>query len=246
MEAPTVSKRVDQKQAARFVREQLARERQRRRTIVVSVVAGAVVLIAGLIGWGIWQSQKPSTYAIPAGVTGDGGDNGAVRVAGDGPVTVEVYLDYLCPACRQFESDTNSTVDQLLTAKKITLVWHPLAFLDDRSTTRYSTRSANAAACATDAGKLKEYGNALYANQPSEGSAGLSDDKLIDIGGNVGLNAPSFAQCVRDQKYAGWIAHVTDLAARRGVTGTPTIYVNGKVLTDHSPDGLKAAVAAAS
>jgi protein-disulfide isomerase len=246
MEALTVSKRVDRKQAARFVREQLAKERRQRRMVAISVVAGAIVIVAALVGLVVSQSQKPNTgTAPPAGVTSDGGDNGAVRVAGEGPVKVEVYLDFLCPVCRQFESDTGPTIDQLLTDKKITLIWHPIAILDDRSTSSYSTRAASAAGCASDAGKLKGYGTALFANQPEEGSAGLSDDKLIDVGTKIGLTAPSFAQCVRDQKYAGWVAHVTDLAGRHNVNSTPTIFVNGKELTDRSANGLKAAVAAA-
>jgi hypothetical protein len=59
---------------------------------------------------------------------------------------------------------------------------------------------------------------------PREGGAGLSDDELIRIGGTVGLAGP-FAECVRDGKYRQWTDHVTEAASRRGVTGTPTIYV---------------------
>ena len=89
-------------------------------------------------------------------------------------------------------------------------------------------------------------GAALFANQPAEGSAGLSDDQLIDLGGPVGLNAPSFAQCVRSQRYADWVANVDDQAARRGVTATPTVYVNGAPLGSPTPETLTAAINAAS
>jgi protein-disulfide isomerase len=243
-----VSKRANAKsiQAARIVRDQLEKERRQKRAMWVTVSAVVLLLVAGVVGFAVWQSQRPTSYAVPSGALNDGGDKGALLSAGDGPVTVEVYLDYICPVCKQFEASTQPTLDQMIVDKKIRLVWHPLGFLDQNSTTRYSTRAASAAACAFDYGKLKEYGEALFAQQPAEGSAGLSDDQLVSIGGSVGLTQPAFAQCVRDGKYKSWVGHVNDLAAKRGVNGTPTIYINGKLIQDRSPEGVKAAVAAAS
>ncbi len=242
-----MSKRVDQKkEAARIVREQLAKERRKQRTLWVTAGSIAVVVILLLVGWGVWESQKADSYTAPATVTNDGGKESGLSTAGDGPVTVEVYLDFMCPSCKQFESDTSPTIDQLIAEKKIKLVWHPLGFLDHFSQgTKYSTRSASAAGCAADAGKLKEYGNALFANAPQENTTGLTDDRLIEIGGNIGITGETFAQCVRDHTYENWVKHVNDEAAKRVVKGTPTVFVNGKLLEDHSPEGLKKAVAEA-
>jgi len=239
-----VSRRADQKQAARVVRQQLAAERRRTRTMWTTFVAVGVLLIAGLIGWGVWQSQKTTSYATPAGVTDDGGTDAGILVAGDGSVTVEVYLDFICPACKQFEATVTPTLNQLLAEKKIRLVWHTLGFLDGASTTQYSTRAASSAGCASDGGKLKEYGEALFAQQPAEGGPGLSDDQLIDVGGTVGLNAPSFAQCVRAVRYRDWVAHVNDLASQRGVNQTPTVFVAGKQVDQPTAENVAAAVAA--
>ncbi len=240
-----MSRRADQKQAARVVREQLAAERRRTRTMWISLIAVGALLLAGLIGWSVWRSQQSESFAVPAGVTDEGGQDSGLLVAGDGPVTVEVYLDFICPACRQFEAVANPTLNQLIAERKIKLVWHTLGFLDEASTTRYSTRAASSAGCASDAGRLKAYGEALFAQQPPEGGPGLSDDQLIEIGGTVGLNAPSFAQCVRQQRYAGWVAHVNDMASERGVNSTPTVFVAGKRVDQPTPENISAAVAAA-
>jgi protein-disulfide isomerase len=238
-----VSTRKGQKQANRLVREQLAAERRRTRTIWISVIAALVLVVAGIIGWGILRSQSPDEFVAPPGVTDDGGNQAGIVAAGNGPDTVEVYLDFLCPACRQFETVATPTLNQLAADGKIRLVWHTLGFLDSRSSPAgYSTRAANASACAADAGKLKAYGEALFANQPAEGGPGLSDDQLIDLGGPVGLNAPSFAQCVRDMKYRDWVSNVNDKAAQRGVFQTPTVYVNGQVLPQPTPENITAAV----
>jgi protein-disulfide isomerase len=224
------------------------KERRQRRNRWITIGAVALLIIAGLIGFAVYESQQQNTTAIPAGTTNDGGTNAGLAVAGDGPVTVEVYLDLMCPRCKDFETTVTPTLDQMLAAHKIKLIWHPLNFLDGSSTTRYSTRAASSLGCAADApgNKVKAYGQALYANQPAEGSAGLTDDELIDIAGSAGINTPEFAQCVRGQKYAGWVNQVTALALQRGVQATPTVYVAGKVVQTPTADNVRAAVDAAS
>ncbi|HTF08848.1 MAG TPA: disulfide bond formation protein DsbA, partial [Asanoa sp.] len=53
-----MSKRNESKNAAKMVRKQLAAERRRKRTMWTSIAAVAVLVIAGLIGWGVFQSQR--------------------------------------------------------------------------------------------------------------------------------------------------------------------------------------------
>jgi protein-disulfide isomerase len=240
-------RREDNRNAARLLREQQEAERLRKRRLWITIGAVAAVLLAGGVGWLVLQSQQASSYTAPKGAGDIGGKDGSVQVAGDGPVKVEVYLDFLCPVCRQFEATANPTLDEMIAKKKITLIWHPIAILDSKtSPAGYSTRAASAAACASDQGQLKVFGEALYAQQPAEDSAGLTDDQLIDIGKAVGLASPAFDDCVRAGTYKNWVAHVTDLSARNGINGTPTVYVGGKRLENPSPQLLAAAVAAAS
>ncbi len=236
------------RQAADEAKAGIARDRRRRRGGWITVTAVVLLLIAGLIGFLVYQSHRKPAIAVPTGTTNDGGTNAGLFVTGDGPVTVEVYLDFLCPHCKDFETAVTPTLNQLVTDHKIKLVWHPLNFLDPDTTTKYSTRAANAAGCAADApdNKLKAYGEALFANQPAEGSAGLTDDQLIDIGGPVGLNAPEFAQCVRGQRYDAWVNQLTGQAIQRGVNATPTVYVNGQVVANPTAANVTAAVNAAS
>jgi protein-disulfide isomerase len=205
------------------VREQLAKEARRKRTIWTTAIAVAVLLIAGVAGWGIYASQRSSSYNTPANASADADG----LVVGSGDATVDVYLDFMCPHCKAFDDAAGSTLGQLVADKKIKLVYHPVAFLDAASTTDYSTRSSASAACAADGGKVTEYVRALYARQPAEGGPGLSDDELVQAGGSVGLIDPAFAHCVRDGDYSSWTEHVTDAASERGVTGTPTVLVNG-------------------
>ncbi|MCW3815462.1 thioredoxin domain-containing protein [Micromonospora sp. DR5-3] len=236
-----MSSRKGQKKAAQVVRAQIAREKRRTRTIITSIAAVVLLVIAGLIGWTVYSSQKSKSFTSPpnANHTGTG------IVLGQGPVTIDLYEDYLCPVCKQFQDTSGPTITQLINENKVRVVYHPVAFLNRFSSTQYSTRSAAASGCAAQGARFKEFTDALFAKQPPENSAGLSDNELIDIGASVGVNRDAMSSCVRDGTYKTWTAHVTDDAAKSGVTGTPTVKVNGKELTDRSPEGIKAAVAAA-
>jgi protein-disulfide isomerase len=218
-----VSKRASQNKAARMVRERMARERRRRRAKWASIIAAAVLVIAGGIGYGVYAAQHQGGFATPPGAT----DNGTGFTVGSGASTVDIYEDFICPHCKEFEDASGSAVEQLGTQGKARVVYHPIAILDGSSTTNYSTRAAAASACAAAGGKFREYAKALFAQQPSEGSAGLSDDQLVQIGTSIGLSESSFGSCVRDGTYKSWVQHVTDEASASGVTGTPTVKVNG-------------------
>lgn len=207
---------------------------------MAGAVALALLLVAGVAGWYVYESQRPEPSAAPPPA---GADAGGVKV-GTGPVTVDVYLDFMCPHCKDFEEAAAPTLDTLVSENKATVVYHPLAFLDRFSTTRYSTRSAAASGCAADAGKFVEYAKLLYLNQPPENSAGLTDDKLIEFAGTAGIDTGPFGRCVRDGTHTSWVDTVTEGATKSGVNGTPTVMVNGRKV-DATPDAITAAVSAA-
>ena len=236
-----MSSRKGRRDAARVVREQIAREKRRKRTLWTTIAAVLVLVIAGGIGWAVYSSQKSDDFTAPPGAN----DAGTGIVQGTGPVTIDLYEDYLCPACKQFQQINGETLNQLVTEGKAKLVFHPVAFLNRFSTTEYSTRSSAASGCAAQGGKFREFTDQLFAKQPPEGGAGLSNDELVDIGAGVGLNRDEFASCVSDGTYRSGTEHVTDEASKAGVTGTPTIKINGSELRDRSPEGIRAAVEAA-
>jgi protein-disulfide isomerase len=160
---------------------------------------------------------------LPAGVTprGDG------IASGYGKVTVDAYIDFMCPYCRRFELSAASTLDELLAADRIKLVYHPMNFLDQASSTKYSTRAAAAAGCASDQGQFLGYVSALFRNQPGEGGPGLTDDELAEIGAPAGLDPERLGAAIAEGRYLEWPDYVTANATEAGVTGTPTVFVAG-------------------
>jgi protein-disulfide isomerase len=122
----------------------------------------------------------------------------------------------------------------------ITLVFHPMNFLNAVSTDRYSTRAAAAPGCASDGGTFSRYAHALFVNQPTEGGPGLTDEELISLGISVGLPADKFGECVIRGTYLEWPAYVTERAAR-GINATPTVLVEG-IPVPANPTMIAAAV----
>uniref|UniRef100_A8M4J7 DSBA oxidoreductase n=1 Tax=Salinispora arenicola (strain CNS-205) TaxID=391037 RepID=A8M4J7_SALAI len=236
-----MSSRKGRKDAARVVREQLAQERRRKRTLWVSVAAVFVLVIAGFTGWAVFSEQRSDEFTPPPGAN----DTGTGIVFGSGPVTIDLYEDYLCPACKQFQEVSGETIDQLADEGKARVVFHPVAYLNRFSTTEYSTRASAATGCASAGGKFREFSEALFVQQPPENGAQLSNDQLIDIGTAAGLDRDTFGTCVRDGTYLSWTEHVTEQASRSEITGTPTILVNGEQVNNWSPESIRAAVEAA-
>ncbi len=177
---------------------------------------------------------------FPANATQDG--DGVI--IGDGPVRVDAFIDFLCPYCRRFELSSGSALARLVADRQASVVYHPMNFLDEASTTSYSTRAAAASGCAADHERFVEYAHALFVHQPPEGGPGLSDAELADIGREVGLTEAAFAACLSDAPYLDWPPYVTARATAAGVSGTPTVLVAGVAVRPEA-EAITAAVAQA-
>jgi protein-disulfide isomerase len=238
----SVSSRKNRDDARRVVEQQKARDRRRRQTLLTTVVAVAVLVIAGLVSWGVMAGQNASAQGltVPAAAV----DDGTGFAVGTGTVTVDIYEDFMCPICGTFEDQAGPTLAKLVADGTVTVVYHPIAILDRYSSTEYSTRAAAASAAAAEGGKFTEFHQALFDRQPAEGGAGLDDATLVDIGRSVGLTDGAFADAVTAGTYRPWAAKATDTASARGITGTPSVLVAGKKLDNPTPQALIAAVAA--
>lgn len=180
----------------------------------VTKAAAATVNLASLPSA---PATPPTTVTAP----------GAEAEAGK-PVKVVAYIDFICPVCKNFEATYNQQLTQLRNDGKISLEYRPLGFLDASSSTNYSSRAANAAACVVNSSpdKYSAFVDLLFARQPAEGSAGLSDNDLKKMATEAG--AANIDSCVDSKTYRPFVKVVTKEAAVIGVTGTPTVFVEGK------------------
>jgi protein-disulfide isomerase len=181
--------------------------------------------------------------AVPHGTSGTTNQDVVVGKAG-APVKVVIYEDFQCPICRDFEQQSGPTLRSLVDAGTVQVAYRPIAILDRFSSTRYSTRSLSSVGCVVDArpAAFVAYHDLLFANQPPENSAGLPDARLAALAKQAGADVSG---CVTARRYEGWAFRVTEQASKDGVTGTPTVLVDGTPLEDRTPGGLRSAVAAA-
>ena len=141
------------------------------------------------------------------------------------PVTVVEYSDFQCPFCGR----VMPTLKELRAkyGDKMRLVWkdfpltqiHPQAFL-----------AAQAGNCAREQGKFWEYHDRLFANQQA-----LQPEFLKKYAADVGLDTAKFNACLDSAKYEARVQESLGAGGRLGITSTPTVYVNGRMVNGAQP-----------
>jgi protein-disulfide isomerase len=223
-------KRRKQEEAERRLAKagiQVPQKRNRTPQIVAVVVIAVLALVGGVVWFaGSFGGDVEPTYSTTA--------DGAVITAGNGPVVIDVYEDYLCPSCERFEERYGNEITTALNDGKISVRFHSIAILDERSDPPgYSTRAANAAICSVSAGIFPQYHKRLFDEQPAESGAGLTDDQLIAFGTELGAQG-DFAGCVRNSTNVDAVKSETEKATgdpalqTQGRFGTPTVAIGGQ------------------
>jgi len=192
--------------------------------VVVALVL-ATVLVVALNNAGSAPGPRPDGSGIDP-------ETGAV-VVGDGPNELDLWFDFYCPHCQEFESEYGSTVSDLLEQGELTLSLHPVALngLNAASGTDFSKRSANAMYCVAEAAPDAAYPfmQALFATNPS--GPGQTDEELIAMAEEAG--ADGVDACITDGEYISFVEEQTaELPANpdTGKTGTPTIILDGEFI----------------
>lgn len=221
-------------------------ERKKTNTNRVPLIAAAVVLVLVVVVAGGWYylNGRAATPTFTATASG------AVVTAGSGPVVIDVYEDFLCPGCLALEKRDGNKIISALNDGRITVKYHMLGLLDARTKPAgYSTRAADASLCAAAAGIYGAYHQKLFAEQPAEGSAGLTDDQLVTFGTALGAGG-DFGTCVKGTSNDAAIKKETTSATgsaalknEQGAFGTPTVAIGGKRVDINSSSWLDDALA---
>jgi protein-disulfide isomerase len=190
-----------------------------------------VVMIAAVIGIVVQSSRSKTENAKVVKPNHALGPNGS-EIEGDpsAPVLVQEYADFQCPSCKLFHDRVQPTVDRLVAEGKIRYAYSYFPFIGEES-----VRAAAAGVCAGDQGKFFPYSDQLYTHQQGENSGFLTTDQLVAFGRDAGItgsNLDAFEQCVRSNRYEGYVRQQADNASKRGIHQTPTIFVNGHELSN--------------
>jgi protein-disulfide isomerase len=217
--------------AQALMREQKRKERMRNWLVVGSVVV-AVAIIAGVLFF-VSSNKDTTGEAVGAGGT-PSNLSGAYNVVigkSSAPTTIKLYEDLQCPICKEFEAATGKQTEAAIAAGKVKVDYHMVAFLDRSSSTNYSSRALNAAmAVLSTAGPdaFMKFRTLAFDNQPAEGTAGEPDSTLVDWAVQSGATESKVKPLIDGNVYHQWVVNATGQMSKDGVTGTPTVFINGK------------------
>jgi protein-disulfide isomerase len=144
------------------------------------------------------------------------------------PVTIVEFSDFQCSFCRKFWADTLPQLKQTYIKKgQARFTYRHFAILG-----KFSEQAAMAAKCAGDQGKFWEYHDQLFANQ---GGLAFTQSKLEQYARALGIRAANFNRCLTSEKYRKKVEGETAVAASLGARGTPTFFVNERLVVGAQP-----------
>jgi len=143
---------------------------------------------------------------------------------GTGIVEIIEFADFECKFCKQLEPVLKNLETRFPGA--IRLVWKDYPLPNHQ----FAKTAAEAARCAGAQGRFWEYRDTLFANQES-----LAFNPFLKHANALGLDADVFSQCLSTGKYGSEVAAALQSAVRYGVAATPTVFINGRMVTGVAP-----------
>lgn len=202
----------------------------------------AIVLIAGVavIGY-LLNRPKAAAVVVPNNAPLPPAQGYVVGID-SAPVEIVEFADFECPGCGRFALLTEPDIRTRLVATGLAR----FRFVDFPLSMHPHARFAhNAAACANAQGKFWEYHDKLFAEQTRwNGLATRNPVRLMKgYAKEIGLNSEAFDTCLDSQQFDPQIRANSEEGIRRGVSGTPTVFVGNRVLPGIPPyDMIKAYV----
>ena len=239
---------------AKELREAEAR-RARRNTIARrSFIGGAGVAAAGGLGYlgylavnrnkkefpaagkGL-ATKKADQSGVPKQVLADaswtyGEGNKLDTIAASAPV-LDIYFDYSCSHCAQFEGTHTQEINQLLSDKKITLALHPCKLLKQQWTSVVMNTmgvvldEAPAQSLSFHGAAFEIFSQVLQTKNQSI----MTVKSLVAAATKVGVPtkvSDKFQSAVDSDKYKKWVELGDKAFADRDLQGTPSVFFKGE------------------
>ncbi len=169
------------------------------------------------------SGPNPSrTYALPIGASPS-------RGPADAPVTIVEFSDFQCPFCARSEGLVAQALQAYPTQARVVYKHFPLVSIHPQA-----MPAALATVAAQRQGKFWEMHELLFANQRA-----LGPEQVEEYARRIGLDVQRFKADIASDGVKAQVQEDIELARRSGVRGTPTVFVNGRLLQNRSLDGFK-------
>jgi predicted DsbA family dithiol-disulfide isomerase len=143
------------------------------------------------------------------------------------PVTIALFTDFECPYCSKVEPIMAQVLERNPNSVKVVLKNLPLQFH------KFAEPAARAALAAEKQGKFWEFHDNLFAAEK------LSDKVIEDVAIKLNLDLEQWKKDRESQEITQKLNTDIQDAQKAGVTGTPTIFINGRLLKDRSLQGFQ-------
>jgi len=209
--------------------------------MLVLLAGAALIGLAVVTGAG--RTVQPASDIVAARVQGSAVMDGFALGAGDAPVTVDLYEDFQCPACRMWrESVFPSLLANEVSDGTVRIVFHDMAFLGNES-----ILAGHAAFAAAQQNRFWDFWSTVYANQGQRENAGAYTlDRLTTMASELGLGLQQFSNDMSSPAADASLVSARASASDLGVQSTPSLVIGGQVLTGLTPyDEVQRRIAAA-
>ncbi|WP_027004387.1 DsbA family protein [Corynebacterium halotolerans] len=177
------------------------------------------------------SAQEPAGPDLTAVETRDETDPLAVGPV-DAPVGLVVFSDYQCPYCAKWSAETLPAMMEYAKAGDLRIEWRDLNLFGPAS--ERASRAAYAAALQGEDAYL-EYHHALFNNGENRSEEQLSDEALIALAGDLGLDTEAFTADFHAPETAEVVAGNAQLGPDLGVYSTPAFILGGQPIMGAQP-----------
>lgn len=219
--AKSTKERVQSRRAQRQKQQQQTR-------LIIAVVVIAVVAVAAVV---LLTRPQQVTTAVETNYEGlqqsvVENETGIGFAIGDpnAPVTLTDFSDFSCPHCYNLSTPVEQLIDDYVRSGDLRVVFKPVSFVNPP----YSEPAARAAVCAGYQDKFWEMQAQIWALYEASGPGAYTAGQLNNLAESIGLDMQQYNQCYGATATAEAVQSVITEAGERGVTGTPTLFVNGQ------------------
>jgi protein-disulfide isomerase len=205
-----------------------------RRYLPFAIVALVALAIFGS-GFALYRAKRA---ALAAGLKSGPASGIHVRGNANAAMTIEEFGDFQCPPCAVMAEFLKKTEAE--SGSRLRLIFHhfPLAMH------LHAREAALAAEAAAMQGRFWEMHDLLYKEQAAWSKADNVPVLFNSYAGTLGLDLDRFKKDLQNPEVAARVDADQKLGASRGVTSTPTLFVNNVALPAEAMNavGVKKAI----